>query len=129
MVRFAKTIVAVLVALVVVGLVAFLGAGGIHLEHSKPDQALLDVLAIESALKNHRQRTGQLPPPNEDQDLRALVPVELERRPRDPWDREYRYRWDDGGVPVVESLGADGEPGGDGDGADIRVRLDWDAGR
>ncbi len=52
-----------------------------------------------------------------DRDGHAL----LERIPRDPWDRAYRYEKSTGehARPRLSTLGADGQPGGLGENADV----------
>src|SRR5262249_1841520 len=41
--------------------------------------------------------------------------------PRDPWNHAYQYACVDGRHFTLRSLGADGEPGGDGEAADVDV--------
>ena len=104
---------------------------------SRPDEARItaakqDVATLAQALRLYK--LDNLAYPTTDQGLQALVakpaaapiPVNwktggyLERLPKDPWGRDYRYL-NPGrhGEIDVYSLGADGEPGGDGNDADI----------
>ena len=104
---------------------------------SRPDEARItaakqDVATIAQALKLYK--LDNLAYPSTDQGLQALVarpnsaPVPanwkaggyLERLPKDPWGRDYRYL-NPGrrGEIDIYSLGADGEPGGEGNDADI----------
>ena len=59
---------------------------------------------------------SSLPPPT-----RVKVPYLKKEVPKDPWDRPYYYRSPgEAGRPYdLYSLGADGTPGGEGDGRDI----------
>ena len=104
---------------------------------SRPDEARItaakqDVATLAQALRLYK--LDNLAYPTTDQGLPALVvkpaaaPIPsnwkyggyLERLPKDPWGREYRYL-NPGrhGEIDVYSLGADGEPGGEGNDADI----------
>ena len=51
-------------------------------------------------------------------DRLSIIPKDV---PLDPWGRPYEYKYpgDHGEDPDVISLGADGQPGGDGTNADI----------
>ena len=104
---------------------------------SRPDEARItaakqDVATLAQALRLYK--LDNLAFPTTDQGLQALVakpaaaPIPanwksggyLERLPKDPWGRDYRYL-NPGrhGEIDVYSLGADGEPGGEGNDADI----------
>ena len=54
-------------------------------------------------------------------DLKPLLGRYLQELPRDPWGNEYRYLvpGSHGGAYDLYSLGADGEPGGEGTDVDI----------
>ena len=104
---------------------------------SRPDEARItaakqDVTTLVQALKLYK--LDNFAYPSTDQGLQALVvkpaaaPIPtnwkaggyIDRLPKDPWGREYRYL-NPGrhGEIDVFSLGADGEPGGEGNDADI----------
>ena len=104
---------------------------------SRPDEARIvaakqDVATLAQALKLYK--LDNLAYPTTDQGLQALVakpaaaPIPanwktggyLERLPKDPWGRDYRYL-NPGlhGEIDIYSLGADGEPGGEGNDADV----------
>ena len=53
----------------------------------------------------------------------SLEALELAEPPRDPWGREFVYEPPSGGrsTPLLYSLGSDGQPGGDGDAADVHA--------
>ena len=80
-----------------------------------PVQATRDLRLLGAALEQHHRRGRGYP-----EDLVSLVPGDLEQLPADPWDRPYAYRRTGRGY-VLETLGADGEKGGDGADRDIRV--------
>lgn len=123
--------------MVVVVILAVLAAIVVPKIMSRPDEARVtaaraDVAAITQALKLYRLDSTFYP--TTEQGLQALVtqpttpPIPanwkrggyLDRMPKDPWGREYRYL-NPGlrGEIDVFSLGADGQPGGDGVNADI----------
>ena len=128
------TLIEVLVVVVILSILAALIVPRIM---DRPDQARMiaaksDIQAITNALKLYRLDNGFYPAT--DQGLVALVqkpattPVPanwkqggyLDRVPKDPWGREYRYL--NPGVRSeidVFSLGADGEPGGEANNSDI----------
>lgn len=105
-------------------------------EEARRTQAQIQIQALENALKMYRLDNGAYP--STEQGLRALVEKPtvgtvprnwreggyLEKRqvPKDPWKNEYVYL-----CPGVRnpdgfdlfSYGADGQPGGEGDDADI----------
>lgn len=99
-------------------------------EEARVIAAKHDIKTIVSALKLYRLDNGRYP--STDQGLQALVakpndsrplpkwkPL-LDRIPEDPWGGQYQYLNPglNGDVDVV-SLGADGQPGGEGFDADI----------
>jgi general secretion pathway protein G len=123
-----------MVVVVILGILAALIVPKIM---SRPDEARIaaakqDVATLAQALKLYK--LDNLAYPTTDQGLQALVarpaaapiPVNwksggyLERLPKDPWGRDYRYLnpGRHGDIDIY-SLGADGEPGGEGNDADI----------
>jgi len=123
--------------MVVVVILGILAALIVPKVMSRPDEARIaaakqDVATLAQALKLYK--LDNLAYPTTDQGLQALVakpaaapiPVNwksggyLERLPKDPWGRDYRYL-NPGrhGEIDIYSLGADGEPGGEGNDADI----------
>lgn len=128
------TLIEVLVVVVILGILAGLIVPRIM---DRPDQARVvaarnDINAIMNALKLYRLDNGTFP--SAQQGLQALVTRPesgavprnwksggyLERLPKDPWGNDYQYLNPgvQGEVDVL-SLGADGEPGGEGFDADI----------
>ena len=123
--------------MVVVVILGILAALIVPKVMSRPDEARIaaakqDVATLAQALRLYK--LDNLAYPTTDQGLQALVarpnsaPVPanwkaggyLERLPKDPWGRDYRYL-NPGrrGEIDIYSLGADGEPGGEGNDADI----------
>ncbi|MGY6271823.1 type II secretion system major pseudopilin GspG [Alcaligenes nematophilus] len=126
------SLIEIMVVVVIMGVLAALIVPSLM---DRPDQARAtaarqDVGAIMQALKLYRLDNGQYP--SAEQGLRALaekptagrVPPNwrtyLERLPADPWGNPYHYlNPGTNGEIDVFSLGADGEPGGEGVNADI----------
>ncbi len=96
-------------------------------------KAQIDIKTIETALDQYR--LDMFSYPTQQQGLDALIeaPQGVARRndyrpggylrggvPLDPWGKPYQYRYPgERGVIDIYSLGADGDPGGDGLNADI----------
>jgi general secretion pathway protein G len=128
------TLIEIMVVVVILGLLAAIVVPKIM---SRPDEARVvaaraDIAAITQALKLYRLDNAAYP--STEQGLEALVnrpavqPVPtnwkaggyLDRIPRGPRGREYRYLNPGrrGDIEVL-SLGADGQPGGEGINADL----------
>lgn len=126
------TLIEVMVVVVILGVLAALIVPKVL---DRPDEARRvaarqDVAALVQALKLYRLDNHRYP--TTAQGLQALVerpsgdpaPVAwrsyLDRLPLDPWGRPYQYLSPGAhGEIDVFSLGADGEPGGEGNAADI----------
>lgn len=128
------TLIEVMVVVVILGLLAAIIVPKVM---SRPDEARAvaaraDIAAITQALKLYRLDNTAYP--TTEQGLVALVqrpttqpqPLNwkqggyLDRVPKDPWGREYRYLHPGLRSEIdVFSLGADGEPGGEGSNADL----------
>lgn len=128
------TLIEILVVIVILGILAALIVPRVM---DRPDQARAvaakaDIAAIMQGLKLYRLDNGTYP--SADQGLQALVKKPergeiprnwksggyLERLPKDPWNSDYQYL--NPGIRSevdVFSLGADGQPGGEGYAADI----------
>jgi general secretion pathway protein G len=133
-VSFGFTLIEVMVVIVILGILAALIVPKIM---SRPDEARIvaakqDIGSIVQALKLYK--LDNLGYPATEQGLQALVvkpttaPIPpnwkpggyLERLPKDPWGKDYLYlNPGQRGEIDVYSLGADGEPGGEGAGADV----------
>ena len=128
------TLIELMVVLVILGVLAALIAPKLM---DRPDEARViaarqDIAAISQALKLYR--LDNIRYPSTEQGLQALVkkpaiePLPsnwkgsgyLERLPQDPWGHPYLYLQPGRqGEIDVYSLGADGQPGGEGNDADI----------
>ena len=133
-VRAGFTLIEIMVVVVILGILAALIVPRVL---SRPDEARItaakqDVAAIGQALRLYK--LDNLAYPTTDQGLQALVvkpaaaPVPpnwkpggyVERLPKDPWGHDYRYLNPGQRAEIdIYSLGADGEPGGEGNNADI----------
>ncbi len=94
-------------------------------------RAAADLHGIAQALEGYRLDAGAYP--TTAQGLEALVRAPslpprparwrpdayLLALPRDPWGHDYAYTSPDGRRFTLRSLGGDGEPGGDGEAADV----------
>ena len=126
------TLIELMVVLAIIGLLAALIVPNVlgRADEARVTAARTDVGQLMQALKLYRLDNQRYP--SNEQGLQALiarptaepVPVNwkpyLEKLPRDPWGRPYQYLNPGlkGEVDVL-SLGADGQPGGDGFNADI----------
>lgn len=125
------TLIEVMVVVVILSILAAIIVPRIM---DRPDKARMvkaqaDIRALESALNLYRLDNHDYP--STDAGLDALVqkPADapgwkeggyIDRLPKDPWGRPYQYLNPGvhGSVDIF-SLGADGQPGGDGKNADI----------
>lgn len=128
------TLIEVLVVVVILGILAALIVPRIM---DRPDEARViaaknDIRAIQSALNLYRLDNGVYP--STEQGLIALVQKPdtgnvprnwkpggyLDRLPKDPWQNDYQFLSPGvHGEVDIFSLGADGQPGGEGYNADI----------
>lgn len=107
-----------------------------HAQKAKVQGATVQVKLLASAIRQYQMEQGRIP--TMEQGLDALVRkptkppvpadypaegylVDTQSVPPDPWGRPYQYAVPGrGGMSFeVYSLGSDGEPGGEGDAADI----------
>lgn len=126
------TLIELMVVLVIIGVLAALIVPNVldRADDARVTAARTDVTNLTQALKLYR--LDNLRYPTTEQGLQALVakpaaaPLPpswrpyLEKLPRDPWGHPYQYL-NPGirGEVDVMSLGADGQPGGEGKDADI----------
>jgi len=126
------TLLELMVVIVIIGVLAALVATNVlpRIGQAKVTAAQTDITSISNALKIYKLDNGRYP--STDQGLDALVnrPTTgtvpsnwksyLEKLPNDPWQHPYQYA-NPGvhGEIDVFSYGADGQPGGEGDDADI----------
>ena len=126
------TLLELMVVVVIIGVLAALIAPAVldRAEQAKVTAARTDVSNLMNALKLYRLDNGRYP--SGDQGLESLVVKPtvgaipnnwkpyLDKLPNDPWQRPYQYA-NPGvhGEIDVFSFGADGQPGGEGNDADI----------
>lgn len=80
-------------------------------------QARGDIRRLQTFLQAHHRILGRFP--SEQEGFAPLIEAKLiPAVPRDPWGRPYLYQYD-GKKGRVLSYGADGQPGGTGDNADL----------
>ena len=126
------TLIEMLVVITIIGLIAGLVTVNVirQGESAKRTAAKAQISSFMNALGIYRLDTGSYPATS--QGLQALrvkagdlpnwagpyLPKDV---PLDPWGRPYEYKYpgEHGDDPDVISLGADGQPGGDGNNADI----------
>lgn len=124
------TMIELLVVMVILGLLAALVAPNFFGQASKArvKTTRLQIANLSTALDAMALDTGRYP--NGQEGLRALLDPPsgmdmwdgpyIKKLPKDPWNHEYVYRGPQGSSDYeIFSYGADGSPGGDGDGADI----------
>lgn len=125
-----------IIVLVLMGLLAALVVPRLTgvLSKNKARATRVQIQLLASAVERYNLDVGQYP--TAEQGLGALVtrPQDVEPEswdgpyteknfvPKDSWGRDFVYRFDKDGRFLIESLGADGRPGGDGDNADLDNR-------
>ena len=123
------TLIEILVVLVIIGLIAtavavnVVGAG----EKARIDRAKSDVQRIASeGVEAYKVMRGRFPSSEEGLDMlvkeKFLKANSKEGKLLDPWNRPYVYLYpgqDHADAFDVKSYGADGQPGGEGENADI----------
>ena len=121
------TLVELLVVLAIIGLLTTVVVINVLPVQGRAQvqKAQADIAIIEQGLELFRLEVGRYPATEEG--LAALtVPTamgaKLKKLPADPWGRAYLYQMPgpDGQAFVVLSLGADGQPGGEGENADLK---------
>jgi len=126
------TLLELMVVIVIIGVLAALIAPKVleNVDRAKITAAQADISNLMNALKMYKLDNGRYP--SSDQGLQALVakPTSgsipgnwrsyLDKLPDDPWHHPYQYA-NPGvhGEIDVFSFGADGQPGGEGNDADI----------
>ena len=114
------TLIEILVVVVILGILAAIIVPNLM---ERPGQARItkaksDIRAVESALNMYRLDHHVYPPT--DVGLQALVSDYLPRLPMDPWNRPYNYLFPGvHGQFDIFTLGRDGQPGGEGEDAEI----------
>ena len=121
------TLAEMMVVIVIIGLLATLVVPNVlqRFAAASKGKAKVDIMAIESALKEYAINNGGKFPDNLDvlvtPDVNGQTYIEGKSIPKDPWRNEYMYEAPTPGQPQprVYSYGKDGQPGGEGDDADF----------
>jgi len=128
------TLVELMVVIVIIGLLATIVAINVipATDTARVEKAKADISTIEQALEQYR--LDNLTYPSASDGLQALISAPaglaqpqryrrggyIKKLPEDPWGRAYVYTVPGRrGAFDISSLGADGQPGGDQDNADI----------
>ncbi|MFQ5487016.1 MAG: type II secretion system major pseudopilin GspG [Gammaproteobacteria bacterium] len=114
------TLIEVLVVVVILGILAAIIVPNIMDKPAaaKITKAKADTRAIESAMNMYKLDKHDYP--STDEGIEALVPDYLPRNPKDPWDQPYQYlNPGTHGTIDIYTLGRDGQPGGEGEDADL----------
>ena len=121
------TLAEMMVVIVIIGLLATLVVPNVlqRFAFATKEKAKVDILSIESSLKEYAIANGGKYPDS----LEALVTPDVNGHtfldqphvPKDPWGNEYLYEAPGPGQPQprIMSYGKDGQPGGEGDDADM----------
>lgn len=129
------TLIEIMVVVVIIGLLVSIVAPAVigRLERAEIQAAEAGIKQVDSALKQFRMDHYRYPteeeglriltgvaPPGSDIDENKLDAYIEGGVPKDPWRREFLYRYPgERGAYDLYSLGADGEEGGEGVNADI----------
>ncbi|MFN3703341.1 type II secretion system major pseudopilin GspG [Thermomonas sp.] len=129
------TLLEMLVVLVIIGLIASLVGPRLfsRVDSSKVQIAETQTRLLRGAIETFRLEVGRIPtaeeglavlstaPSDERAKARWRGPYLDEAVPNDPWGRPYKYSIPgrDGMPFAIYSLGADGQPGGEGNDADV----------
>lgn len=131
--QYGFTLVELLIVMIILGLLAALAGPRLiqKVGSSKVKAAQTQISLFETALDAYRLDVGSYP--TTEQGLEALNedpgttgwdgPYLSKDIPSDPWNNPYEYRrLQDQGEFEIISLGADGEPGGEGENSDLGNR-------
>ncbi len=128
------TLIEIMVVVVIIGLLAAVIVPQVvgQVEKARLAKAKQDIQGLETALTMYKLDNSKYP--STDQGLTSLVvqPTDpsirhwkpggyVKRVQKDPWDNDYQYVYPGthGGEYDLFSLGADGQPGGEGENADL----------
>jgi general secretion pathway protein G len=125
------TLIELMIVIAILGLMAYMVAPRLMgvMGKAKPKIAMADIKNLETALDMFYLDVGRYP--SQDEGLKVLyqrpenIPnwggPYIKKAPKDPWGRDYVYKFPGelGGSYDIISYGADGQPGGEGEAADI----------
>ena len=117
------TLIEIMVVITILGLIAAAVAVNVvgQMEKARVEQAHTDLHTIENCLDLYKVDKGRYP--STEEGLQALVTAgKCKAQLQDPWHHDYVYMYPGQAHPDsfdIKSYGADGQPGGDGENADI----------
>jgi len=128
------TLIEIMVVVIILGILVAFAVPNVmdNPERARITKAKHDIRSIEQSLDFYRGDNYRYP--STDQGLQALVQEPTSQPeprnwrqymrsiPKDPWGNEYQYLSPediDGNRPRIFTLGADGQPGGEGENAEI----------
>ena len=124
------TLIELMIVIAILGLMAYMVAPRLMgvMGKAKPKIAQADIKSLETALDLLYLDVGRYP--TEEEGLKILyqrpdnVPnwagPYIKKAPKDPWGRDYVYKFPgEHGAYDIISYGADGQPGGEGESADV----------
>ena len=124
------TLIELMIVIAILGLMAYMVAPRLMsvIGKAKPKIAQTDIKNLEIALDMFYLDVGRYP--SDEEGLKVLyqrpdnIPnwagPYIKKAPKDPWGRDYAYKFPgEHGTYDLISYGADGQPGGDGENADI----------
>ena len=126
------SLIELLIVMIILGLLASLVGPRLfgHVDDARVSTARSQIELLGTALDSYRLDIGRYPTTEQGLDALRREPSGvrnwngpyLNRNiPKDPWGNEYQYKSPgDHGEYDLWSYGADGEPGGDGDNAEVR---------
>jgi general secretion pathway protein G len=113
------TLIEIMIVVLIIGLISTMVAVNVfrHMVTAKQEIARADMKTISDALEIYRLEFGHLPTSSEG--LGVLLSQGLiKKAPLDPWKHPFVYELARGGYSL-RSLGADGQPGGEGEDQDL----------
>ena len=125
------TLIELLVVLAILALLAGLVGPRVlnQLGGAKSKTAAVQIADLDKALELFKLDVGRYPSTEEGLQALQAKPASVASGwagpylkggvPNDPWGKPYQYKLE-GGAVLIQSLGADGAPGGDGENADLR---------
>ena len=128
------TLTEVMVTVFIIGLLATVVLVNVlgNVDESRVQKARTDIALLESSLDRYRLSMFDYPSTEEGLDALVSAPAGLSdpgrypaegfirRLPNDPWGNPYQYEYPgQNGLVDIYSMGADGQPGGEGLDADI----------
>jgi general secretion pathway protein G len=117
------TLIEIMVVITILGLIAAAVAVNVvgSLSEARVKQARTDLHTLESCLDLYKVDKGRYP--TSEEGLQAVVAAgKCKAQIKDPWKHDYVYLYPGQVHPDsfdIKSYGADGQPGGDGENADI----------